>query len=83
MSLRPEELRRLAEEALMEARGADDLNMRRQWLNVAGAWTALARELLIVSRINGSPLELEGPEPNLSSRTSLSSVAPRSRQQRN
>ena len=81
--IRPEQLRSLADEALMEARRAEDLDVRRQWLNVAGACTALARELLIVSRINGSALESEGFGPNLSSRTAAPSVSLRSQQHRN
>ena len=83
MSLTPEELRRLAAEALMEARRAEDLSLRRQWLNVAGAWTALARELLIVSRIDRSMLEPEGLPPNLSTRTALPSASLRSPRRNN
>ena len=40
----PNEYRERAEEALANARARGDIKLRREWLNIAGEWTALARE---------------------------------------
>ena len=55
------ESRKRAEEALANARGAQEIELRRQWLNIAGEWTALARERLAVLQNRLS--EMQRPEP--------------------
>ena len=56
-----EQFRRNAEDALNQAREAKNMAVRREWLNIVGQWTALAKARMEVTGIQAPHKASEHP----------------------
>jgi len=57
-----EQFRQNAEDALKQARESRSMSVRREWLNIAGQWTALAKARMEL--LGMTPAQPKPPRPS-------------------